>query len=347
MSAPPVLVLGGGITGMRAATVLAELGHPTLLVEKNERLGGQVRGLSRLFPGSGEGRTGDGAEFAAEVEAALVAQPEVDVRLGTTLTSLEGRFPQFAARLSDGTDGEVGAVLVATGYQPFDPTDLEDYGYHRYANVVTAPELERALASGRLRRPSDGKPVSKLAIVFCVGSRNVRIGAPFCSRICCSYSTKQALTLTKQDPAASVTCFYMDIRTYDRGFEEMYLRAQQRGVRYTRGRVSGCKELPGGDIVVRAENTLVQKISTCTFDMVSLAIGMRPCRDGATLAQILGIERAPDGFFASRDWSHFPHDATRDGIFIAGCATGAKPIRDCITDAGAAAAQVATRLRTG
>ncbi len=145
-----------------------------------------------------------------------------------------------------------------------------------------------------------------MAIVFCVGSRNRRIGAPFCSRICCSYSTKQALTVLDRNSQAEITCFYMDVRTYDRGFEEMYSLAQERGIRYIRGRVSGCKELPGGDIVVRAENTLVQKIFSDRFDMVSLSTGMRPCLDVDHLANVLGIDRAPDGFFASREWFRLP-----------------------------------------
>jgi heterodisulfide reductase subunit A len=187
--------------------------------------------------------------------------------------------------------------------------------------------------------------VDRMAIVFCVGSRNRRIGAPFCSRICCSYSTKQALTVVDRNPKAEVTCFYMDVRTYDRGFEEMYSLAQEKGIRYVRGRVSGCKELTGGDIVVRAENTLIQKIFSDRFDLVSLSTGMRPCLDVDNLAEVLQIGRAPDGFFASREWFRYPHDSTREGILVAGCAAGVKPIRNCIIDGSAAVARVAGLLR--
>jgi heterodisulfide reductase subunit A len=204
----------------------------------------------------------------------------------------------------------------------------------------------RGPTGGELRRPSDGRPVDRLAIVFCVGSRNRRIGAPFCSRICCSYSTKQALTVRERNPAAAITCFYIDVRTYDRGFEEMYSLAQERGIRYIRGRVSGCKEMPGGDILVRAENTLVQRIVSDRFDLVSLSTGMRPCRDFDQLAHLLGVERAPDGFLASRAWFRYPHDSTREGIFSAGCATGMKPIRNCIIDGSAVAARIAGLLRS-
>jgi len=216
---------------------------------------------------------------------------------------------------------------------------------------VTSTELEwmlnpRGPTQGELKRPSDGKRVDRLAIVFCVGSRNRRIGAPFCSRICCSYSTKQALTVHERNPEAQVACFYMDVRTYDRGFEEMYSLAQERGIRYIRGRVSGCKELPNGDIAIRAENTLVQKIYSNGFDMVSLSTGMRPCLEVDHLTQVLQIERAPDGFFASRAWFRYPHDSTREGVFVAGCATGMKPIRNCMVDGSAVAARIAGMLRS-
>ncbi|MGP8209006.1 MAG: FAD-dependent oxidoreductase [Acidimicrobiales bacterium] len=347
----PVLVLGGGVTGMHVATALGELGQSCLLLEKTSQLGGRASSLSRTFPFFDHDGFNDGKEFTDEVEAAMRAQAAVEVRLGTTLVAVAGDFPEFRASFNDGTTQLVSAIVIATGFEPFDPSDLEEYGYRRYANVVTAPELEwvlnpRSPSGGAPRRPSDGKLVDRLAIVFCVGSRNRRIGAPFCSRICCSYSTKQALTVHERNPKAEVTCFYMDVRTYDRGFEEMYSLAQERGIRYVRGRVSGCKELPGGDIVVRAENTLLQKIFSSSFDMVSLSTGMRPCADLAPLARILDLRLAPDGFLASKEWFRYPHDSTRPGVFVAGCASGVKPLRNCIIDGSAAAARVVGLLRT-
>jgi heterodisulfide reductase subunit A2 len=346
----PVLIIGGGVTGMHAATVLGELGHSSILLERSSVLGGRVRRLCRTFPFFDDDDFNDRGEFSDEIEADMRAQASVEVRLETTLADMEGDFPHFRAAFSDGTSAEVSAVVVATGFEPYDPTDLEEYGYGRYANVITAPELEwmlnpRGPTGGELLRPSDGRRVDRLAIVFCVGSRNRRIGAPFCSRICCSYSTKQALTVLERNPAATISCFYMDVRTYDRGYEEMYTLAQERGIRYIRGRVSGCKETPGGDIVVRAENTLVQKLFTDAYDMVSLSTGMRPCRDVEHLARVLRIGRAPDGFFASRSWFRFPNDSTRDGILLAGCATGMKPIRNCLVDGSAVAARIAGLLR--
>jgi len=306
--------------------------------------------LSRTFPFFNDDGFTDGADFIADIERELRAGPPPDIRLNTTVTSLEGEYPDFRVGLSDGRQERVSAIALTTGFEPFDPTSLEEYGYGRYPNVVTATELEwmlnpRGPTGGQPLRPSDRKRVDRLAIVFCVGSRNRRIGAPFCSRICCSYSTKQAITVRERNPHSFVACFYIDVRTYDRGFEEMYSLAQDRGVKYIRGRVSACKELPDGSIGVKAENTLIQRPFWGEFDMVSLSTGMRPCADAEPLSKVLGVGQGPDGFFMCRAWFRYPHDTTRQGIFVAGCATGMKPIRNCMIDADAAAARIAVTLR--
>ena len=344
------LVIGGGVTGMQVSVLLAQLGVHALLVERSPHLGGRVPLLATTFPFFTENGFRNGKEFAADLEREVRSAERVDVRVGTELVRLEGEFPRFTAHLSDGAAKVVSTVVVCTGFEPFDPAELPEYGYGVYRNVVTASELEWLLNPlgpnrGIPRRPSDEQPVQRLAIVFCVGSRNRRLGAPFCSRICCSYSTKQALAFLRANPKGSVHCFYMDVRTYDRGFEEMYAKAQENSVRYVRGRVSSCKELADATILLRAENTLLQRPFTGEFDLVSLATGMRPCHGAQQLATALGIEQARDGFFSCRTWFRYPNDSTRPGVFLAGCATGMKPIKNCMTDAAAAASRVVTLLR--
>ena len=345
----PVCIVGGGVAGMQVALVLNTLGVASLLVEKSSALGGRVPLLSKTFPFFNNDGFNDGKEFTDTLERELRLALLSEVRLNTTVDRVDGDFPDFRIRLNDGSMVNASSIVVATGFTPFDPTSLKEYGYGTYPNVVTASELEwmlnaRGPTGGRLVR-RDGKPAERLAIVFCVGSRNRRIGAPFCSRICCSYSTKQASTVMERNPRAVVVCFYMDVRTYDRGFEEMYSLAQERGVRYVRGRVSQCKQLADGSISVRAENTLLSRPFSGEFDLVSLSTGMRPCENANELARILGIGCGPDGFFLSREWFRHPHDATRDGVFLAGCATGMKPIRNCMIDGAAVAARVTAALR--
>jgi heterodisulfide reductase subunit A len=343
------LVIGGGVTGMQVALGLGHLGRKTLLVERADRLGGRVPLLATTFPFFSNAGFNDGAQFAASLERELRASPTSQVRLQTSVCRVDGEYPRFSVTLSDGSLAKVAVVIVCTGFEPFNPAELPEYAYGVCPNVVTASELEwllnpRGPHAGVPKRPSDGRPVQRLALVFCVGSRNRKIGAPFCSRICCSYSTKQALTFLTRNPRGSVACFYMDVRTYDRGFEEMYNHAQERGVRYIRGRVSGCKQLPDGSVLIRAENTLLQRPFTGEFDLVSLSTGMRPARGVAELAQILCIERARDGFFSCGNWFRLPNDSTRPGILLAGCATGMKPIKNCMTDATAAAARAVSLL---
>lgn len=348
--AKKVCVIGGGVTGMQVANVLSTLGVPSVLVEKSSELGGHVPNLSRTFPFFNDDRFNDGREFISALERDLGLASLPDIRLNTTVTGLAGEFPNFNVQLSDLSSVDAGAVVVATGFELFDPSGLKEYGYGTYANVITALELEwmlspRGPSGGKLVRPSDGNKAERLAIIFCVGSHNRRIGAPFCSRICCSYSNKQASTVMERNPDAFVACFYMDVRTYDRGYEEMYALAQDRGVKYIRGRVSMCKQTPDGSIAVRAENTLINRPFWGAFDLVSLSTGMRPCKDVEHLTRILGITRGPDGFFLCREWFRHPHDATRDGIFIAGCANGMKPFRNCMVDGASVAARVAALLR--
>lgn len=127
--------------------------------------------------------------------------------------------------------------------------------------------------------------------------------------------------------------------------EEDNAHLPRRAVRYVRGRVSQCKQLADGSISVRAENTLLSRPFSGEFDLVSLSTGMRPCENANELARILGIGYGPDGFFLSREWLRHPHDATRDGVFLAGCATGMKPIRNCMIDGSAVAARVIAFLR--
>ncbi len=345
-----VLIIGGGVTGMHTALVLADLGVSSIIAEKKDVLGGRVRFLSRTFPFFTDDGFRNGMDFTSDLETLVYQCERIQVRRNTSLASVDGAFPRFRVGFDDGSHHDIVGIVVATGFEPFDPSSLGEYGYSRYDNVITAPELEWMLnvngpTGGKLIRPSDGGPVARMAIIFCVGSRNRRIAAPFCSRICCSYSTKQALTVLEQSPKTEVCCFYMDVRTYDRGFEEMYSLAQERGVKYIRGRVSGCKQMDDMRIYLRAEHTLIQKMYANEFDLVSLSTGMRPCVEAESLSGVLGIQCSEDGFFSSRAWFRFPHDSTRAGILIAGCATGMKPIRNCMMDGAAAASRMVSMLR--
>jgi len=340
-----VLILGGGITGLRAALALSEFDIEPIVVEKSSESGGKVKGYAKVFPDFRSGRN-----LVKNLIDSVRNSSNITVFEDSTVTDARKNNGTHIVSLSNGKIIEADAIVLACGFEVFDATRQAEYGYSVYPNVITSVELESFLdpegaTKGKLIRPSDGKAAKRIAIIFCVGSRNVKIGNPYCSRICCSYSTKQAIEIRENDEEASVTCFYMDIRTYGRGFEEMYQYAQELGVKYIRGRVSECSILPDGNVQVRAENTLLGKPVQGIFDLVSLSVGMMPCADAVELAEMFGIERGKDGFFLPADEDIFPHDTSREGVFLAGSITGLKPIRDCLLDGVSVGGRVASYLK--
>jgi len=345
MMKPDVAIIGGGVAGMQTAISLANLGIASVILEKEQQLGGRATNYSKLFPFMTSGK-----QLVRDMQDLIGQSQLVQTRLGVSQLRIEGSAPAFRFFLSPHHESlSVSAIVLATGFEPFDASLQEQYGYGVYKNVITGTELERLLdpeghTGGELRRPSDGEIPRNIAIVFCVGSRNEQLGHNYCSRVCCSYSTKQALEIKQKYPEARVTCFYIDIRTYGRGFEEMYRQAQETGVRYIRGRVGECGLLPNGDITVRVEDTFLGKPLQAVFDLVSLSHGMTPCKDAPELATALDLERATDGFFEPRDRERHACDSTRDGVFLTGAVSGLKPIADCISDGTAAAARVVSYL---
>lgn len=339
-----VMIIGGGVTGLAAAVSLDALGIDSIIIEKNSVLGGKVKEYSKVFPDFRSGKT-IVRELIDKVQRSSRIRPIVSA----SVISVERINGTYSVLASNNNKYNVKAIILTCGFEVFDARLQEEYGYGVYPNVVNSLELEYLLGAeeikgGMLLRPSDGKPANRMAIIFCVGSRSMRLGNPYCSRICCSYSTKQAIEIMEKNPDASVTCFYMDIRTYGRGFEEMYQYAQELGVKYVRGRVSECSALPNGDIQVRAENTLLGKPVQGIFDIVSLSVGMMPCADAAGLAELLGVERSEDGFFTRKDKFFAPHDTVREGIFLAGSLTGLKPIEDCLLEGTSVSSRIAAYL---
>ncbi|WP_129671642.1 FAD-dependent oxidoreductase [Candidatus Chloroploca sp. Khr17] len=244
----------------------------------------------------------------------------------------------------------VGSIVVATGFEVLEPTELRrEYGYGRFANVLTALQYERLMAAsgptdGHVTRPSDGQAPRSIAWIQCVGSRSTQGGHPYCSKICCMYATKEALITREHAPDTATTIFYMDLRAYGKDFQQYYQRAASHGVRYVRSRPASVSENADQSLLLEYEDTLTGEVASATFDLLVLSTAVVPPPENRRLAQALGIAVDEHGFFVARDALRAPLHATREGIFLAGGAQGPNDIPDCVAQASGAAGLAALPL---
>jgi heterodisulfide reductase subunit A len=337
---PGALVVGGGVAGMVAALDIADAGFPVHLVEVSDHLGGRVAELNRTFPD---------LEPVAEWLPALVDRvqrhPNITVYLNSRVTHITGFVGNFEATVNGvGEPLKVGAIVIATGYNVFDPRRKPEFGYGVYPQVVTTLELEHRLASGDLA--VNGKTPKDVVFVKCVGSRDQQLGRPYCSRVCCMISAKQAQLVRQALPDARVTVFYMDVRTFGKRGEEFYDEARRAGVRYRRGNVSEIYRR-GDRVVVRVEDTLLGRTLEHEADLVVLAVGMEPRPEAAEIAALLKLPRSADGFFLEAHPKLRPVDTAVDGVFLAGCCQAPKDIPETVAQAKAAAASALIPLMRG
>ncbi len=233
----------------------------------------------------------------------------------------------------------VGAVIITTGFQLNGLTIKPQYSAAQSANIISPLTLERLLAPhgpyGRVLRPSDGKVPDSVAFILCAGSRDRTIGVPYCSRVCCMYSIKQAMLLAGSLPTADITIYYMDIRAFGKGYEQFYQSARAMGVNFVRGKVSRIDVAPQDDLLVHVEMTEepVDCVRRQKHDLVVLAQGMIPQWDPSGIST---VSIGEDGFVATPDTAN-PCATNVPGVFVAGAAAGPKDIVDTIADAGAAA----------
>ncbi len=243
---------------------------------------------------------------------------------------------------------DVGAIIVATGYKPFDAARKPEYGYGTIPNVITTMELERLLNAsgptrGKVKRISDGRVPGKVAFIQCVGSRDAQVGNLYCSSVCCMSAMKNAQLIRERYPDTEVKIFYIDIRATGSGYEEYYDKARKEGVKFIRSSVSEVWDTRNHNPVMRYEDTLACESREEEFDMVVLSIGMEPSENIKELESILNLAENPAGFLAPAHLKTRPVDTHVDGIFIAGCAIGPKDIQTSIAQ-GCAAASHAFRL---
>ncbi len=252
-------------------------------------------------------------------------------------------------------DLEVGSIIVATGMDVYDPAALDEYGYTRFDNVVTSMEFERLISTGgplegHLGRPGDLKRPKRIGFVQCVGSRTSQPddparGNPYCSNVCCMNTVKDAQYLKDNYPDTEISVFYMDLRAFGKGFEELLMRSRSNGVRYIRGLPGEVREDPlTGNLRVTVENTTANRLEQHEFDMLVLSVGATPATSTEEIRRMVSLSKAPSGFLKEAHAKLRPVDTPTKGVFIAGGAESPKDVRESVTQASAAASHAGILL---
>jgi heterodisulfide reductase subunit A len=243
-------------------------------------------------------------------------------------------------------DIQATAIVLASGYDLTPIGAKKEYGGGKLSNVIDPLMMERFLAPtgpyGRVLRPGDGKEPSSIAYVQCAGSRDSTLGVEYCSRVCCMYAIKQAMLISGALPMAEITIYYMDIRTFGKGYEQFYQNAKAMGVEFVRGKVASIREDEEQNPIVKVELTEEGRIVERTHDLVVLSLGMVPATDSDGVLQ---VPRAPDKFIAVLSPNGAPDATEIPGIFVTGTAMGPMDIVDSIITASGAAASASAYIR--
>jgi len=351
-----ILVIGGGVAGMTAAFEAAKAGYEVHLVEKESALGGFSSKLHKSVPSGPPYDQLEEVGTSALVDA-VTSHPKVAVHTASEVTKIEGGPCKFAVSLSEAGDAraiEAGAIVVATGFEPYDPTQLGHLGFGRFDDVVTSVTFEEMAAAGELRRPSNGAPVRNVLFIQCAGSRDPE-HLPYCSTVCCTTTLKQSLYLKEQDPASQAFILYKDLRSPGQR-EDLYRRVQREGGVFIRGEL---KELgqKGAAIEATVDDLLLgEDVTLQDLDLVVLATGMVPTTrmegerieplagDDLKQSSILHLEyrqgpELPNLRYGYPD-SHFicfPYETRRTGIYAAGAVRRAMDMAAAKRDAVGAA----------
>lgn len=247
----------------------------------------------------------------------------------------------------------VGTIIVATGMEIYDPRDMDEYGYTRYENVITSMEFERLInaggpTKGEMIRMTDRKVPSSVAFIQCVGSRSVKKGGSYCSNICCMNTVKDTLILKEHYPDIDLKVFYIDIRAFGKGFEDLFRRSKGVGVNYIRGLPGQIREDPGTkNLILSVENTATNKLEEYEVDMVVLSLGVKPHEDAQKIQEMLTLQKTSDGFYMEAHPKLQPVDSATKGIFFAGCSESPKDIKDSVTQASASASRAMRLMSSG
>ncbi len=324
-----IAIIGAGPAGIEAASILAKQ-HKITLFEKEETPLGNIRNKALLFPDFSR------ADELANQLMAKLQQPQIELRTSTTITHIQQNDNRWQLTDQSGVTTVFDQVLITTGYEIYDAHRKEELGYGIYNGIITSIDLEAKIKTDKLVN-TIGDPPKRVVFLQCVGSRDVKSGNHYCSKVCCVTAVKQAIEVKKMSPTTDVYIFYMDLRMWGQGFEEMYRTAQEQyGINFVRGRISEAASTYDGKIQLKAEDTLMGLPLDLNADLFVLMVGMCPSEGTRTLSTELQLSD-PYGFILSQD-EHLNDNLTdRKGLFVAGSCKRPMSVNDTIQDARAAA----------
>ncbi|MDL2227849.1 FAD-dependent oxidoreductase [Bacteroidales bacterium OttesenSCG-928-K03] len=329
------IIIGGGPAGMEAAARLSKFDKKVLIIEKDSNIGGKLLLWDRLFP-----------DFASSEELLNqllenVKTNNVEVAINTDIKNIEKDGNNWIIEDSNNIKHSARTVLISTGFDVFDASRKEEYGYGIYPNVITSVDLEKILS----KEVEHAEP-KKVVFIQCVGSRDEKVGNHFCSKNCCICAVKQAIEVKEMYPETEVYCFYMDLRMFGESYEELYRTAQQEhGITFIRGRVSEISPTFDGQVQIKAEDTLLSRPIRLTTDLVVLMVGMEASEGTAKIGKQLNIN-GNYNYIKSKN-QHIADNLTAlDGIFVAGTSKRQMSIPETMKDAATAALEINNYLNS-
>ncbi len=345
------LIIGGGIAGLSAALEIANAEKDAYVIEKNNKLGGQVANIDQTYPYM------DSAQQMLKAKLRQIHNhPHIKIFLESEIKSVNGYIGNFETTVFSAngkkTDLKFGNIVVATGLKPFDPSSIENYGYGKLPDIITSLEFEKMLLSGKICLKNGEEPVS-VAIIHCVGSRNQNYHE-YCSRTCCMTALKYANQIKSELPDADIFEIYADMRSFGKGCEELYTFSSRKHIRFLM--YDQQKELPlikktdhdpQAGMIIEMDDLLSGKPIEIPADMVILMVGMEAHEDAKDIAHAVGISMCGNGFFIEKHPKLDPVATTTDGVYIVGSCQGPKDIPDSVAQARAAASRILANISYG
>lgn len=325
-----VAIIGAGPAGIEAASVLAKQGVQVTLFEKSETPLKNIQDKAFLFPNFQAAQ-----EIADDLSGKLLTDG-ITTAFGTDITDLKWHGTEWKLIDSKNQTYVADAVLLATGYQVFDAHRKEELGYGIYKGVITSLDMEQMIKHGKIINANGDAP-KRVSFLQCVGSRDEKSGNNYCSKLCCVTAVKQAIEVKKQIPSCEASVFYMDLRMWGQGFEEMYRTAQEKyGVSFVRGRISEAAATFDGRVQLKSEDTLMGLPLKMTTDLLVLMVGMEASCGTKILGKACDIS-GEYGFLRTVTPHLYDNETGRPGLFAAGTCKRPMTIWDSVNDARSAA----------